>query len=99
MEIDIRGRGEGKTHDLIKLSAERNMTIVVCNRNRRNALLHQARHMGVRIPLPLTVQELHGLRGLRQKIGKVLVDDLEEVLYSALGVPVDKATMTGVKQI
>ena len=68
----IRGRGQGKTCDLIKLSAESGLPIVVSDYQRRNHIIKAAHCLGIKIPEPIVYTTEHcGRRG------DFWVDDLD----------------------
>lgn len=94
MEIIYKDRGQGKTTELIKRSAETGNYIVVPNRNRALNIVRRAQEMGYNnIPFPITIEEVlqHGFRGTYIK--KVLVDDVDLIIRQLLG-PVECEAMT-----
>ena len=75
MDLIIKGRGHGKTVDLIKLSAETSIPILSCN---PQYVKEKAKELGIDIPEPVKpvhYKEYHGYSDSR-----VLVDDLDRVL-------------------
>lgn len=90
METILKKRGEGKTFDLIKISAETGEYIVCRN---PYFVANEARKIGVSIPFPLTYDEF--LRG--QYYGKgvigLLIDDVDELVNRIANVPVNAITL------
>ena len=94
MEIIYKGRGQGKTAELIKRSAETGTYIVVSNRNHALNIVRQAQEMGYdNIPFPITIEEVvrYGFRGTY--IQRVLVDDADLIIQQLLD-PVECETIT-----
>ena len=61
MEIIVGGRHCGKTTQLIKESAEKQMPILVKDKQRKDMLLKRAREMKVdNMPKPITYEDLKG---------------------------------------
>ena len=96
MKIIYKGRGQGKTAELIKHSAETGTYIVVPSRNHALNIVKQAQEMGYdNIPFPITIDEVlrHGFRGTYIK--KVLVDDVDLIIkYLLKSVECETMTLT-----
>jgi hypothetical protein len=89
MKILRAERGGGKTTALVRLASEQGMYIVCKDRDRADVIDGIACDMDLKIPYPITARELP----LRSKyIGKVLLDDLEDVLEALVGKEVVCAT-------
>lgn len=88
----IGGRGSGKTLELIKMSAERNIYIVCADRQRALNIAAMARELGYQIPFPITLMELpiHS-----RFIQEVFVDDVDVVLERIIGRRVSNITLRG----
>lgn len=93
MNIIIKGRGQGKTYGLLKMSHSFGYVICVYDEGRAIDLKSAADQMGFDIPDPVPVQELYKLQG---SWVPVLIDDIEEVLIKLFPVPV--AAFTASKQ-
>lgn len=79
----IKGRRQGKTTDLIKLSSEMNIYILVADRNRALNIQKQAEKLGLKIPFPVTVAEYFHSGGFWGSFVKqILIDDAEDVLQA-----------------
>ena len=89
----IGGRGSGKTLELIKMSAERNIYIVCADRQRALNIAAMARELGYQIPFPITLMELpiHS-----RFIQEVFVDDVDVVLERIIGRRVSNMSLRGV---
>jgi len=92
----IKGRGEGKTTELIKMSHDTNTYILVANANRVREIADMAREMELSIPFPVTVDEYfssHGFQG--SFIRNILIDDAEDVLKTVFNrLIIDAITLT-----
>ena len=81
VNLIVRGRGQGKTHDLIIASAITGCPIVCINEGRANYIKMMAEKMKYEIPDPLSAERLKYWKGAYKN---VLVDDLEYWLSEAL---------------
>ncbi|MEX3713366.1 hypothetical protein ABFV99_13260 [Cytobacillus horneckiae] len=89
MKIIGGRRGCGKTTELIKKSHE-NWTYIICaDKNRQRYIADAAREMDLDIPHPITISELPLSS---PKIGRVLVDDIEDVIGKIIGKPIELAS-------
>lgn len=95
MFIDVDNRGKGKTTTLIMDAYFTGLPIVCATVDRRKSIIDQAQRMGVEV-IVYTVDEMpEKIKGTQPyERTEVLVDELEAVLYKALGVHVIKANMT-----
>lgn len=81
MEYIIGGRHCGKTTQLIKESAEKQIYILVKDRKRQDMLWKQAREMGVTdMPYPVTFEDFQRSRFQGTFIRKILVGDADDIL-------------------
>lgn len=81
MYILVGNRRSGKTSELIRLSHDKWQYIVCKDGQRVDNIVRLADKMNLDIPYPITIRELP----LRSKyIKSVLVDDLEDVLKTAI---------------
>ncbi len=81
VNLITRGRGQGKTHDLIITSAITGYPIVCMNEGRAISTKQTAEMMGYKIPEPISAERLRQWKGMHKD---VLVDDLEYWLSDAL---------------
>lgn len=95
MDIIVKGRGQGKTEDLITKASAGWLHIVCINREETLRIQNRARERNLEIPFPLTFGELingafhaGGCRGF-------LIDNADILLQSLCKrVPIDSVTMT-----
>jgi hypothetical protein len=94
MELIIRGRGQGKTTELIKRCAEEGGYIVVQNQPEAYHISSLARDLGYNIPFPLTAHEF--LTGAYYGAGvkKLWIDNADIILQRISTVPIEAITLT-----
>lgn len=90
MRIIRKGRGEGKTTELIKISNKEWKYIVCVDHTRAEYIAYQASQLGLDIPFPITYNELP--LNYTNNIKSVLIDDMEELLAKLIKKPIDYAT-------
>lgn len=98
MEIILKGRGEGKTTELIKRSVATNTYILVLDRKRQRQVADLARSLGYEHMLfPVTIDE-HFSAGRSQGMinRRFLIDDADDILRYLIGsdIPILSITMT-----
>ena len=91
-DVIVGPRQNGKTTELIKLSAERNEYIIVSTLDMAQIVAKQARDMGLRIPYPVAFCQLPCQSRF---IGEVLVDESQRILEQVIGKPVDVMAVHG----
>ena len=94
MKIILKGRGEGKTTELIKESAKTGKYILTADRNRVCKIDEMAKRMGLHIPFPITVEEAMRYRFRDSFINRILIDDADDVLRMIFQVEIDTITLT-----
>lgn len=89
MKVIARGRGQGKTTELVLESARTGRYILVYNRGLIKNLLDRAEQLGVSIPYPVTVEEIRQGKfyGSSLRRDGIIVDDAEIVLERLLRIP------------
>lgn len=98
MQITIGERCSGKTTKLIKRSAAEGSYILVATKHQAEKIAKQAREMGVKIPSPVTIDEVLNYknmegRGIYQK--GILIDESVSILeYIFKGIPIHELTIT-----
>lgn len=96
----IKGRGEGKTAELIKMSHKTGYYIIVCTEARRKAICKQAIEMGLLIPYPVIFEEYQRYHFRGSFVRKILIDDADDMLrYIFKEVEIEAITMTGSSDI
>ena len=96
MEYIIGGRHCGKTAQLIKESAEKQIYILVKDRKRQDMLWKQAREMGITdMPYPVTLEDYKRTQFQGSFIRKILVDDMDDIFKSMFScVEIEGVTMS-----
>lgn len=96
MLVISKGRGEGKTADLINISNMTGFHIVCFNRDLCKYTHDLSRKMGIGIPYPITFLEFSSGR-FSSSIKGFLIDDIDEILCRYVRAPWEKvkaATIT-----
>lgn len=109
MQVTIGERQSGKTTKLIKRSAAEGSYILVATKRQANNIFKQASEMGIKIPFPVTIDEVLNYRNFVQctkshsntmegtsvyKKG-ILIDEISSVLeYIFNGIPIHEITIT-----
>ena len=91
-DVIVGPRQNGKTTELIRLSAERDEYIIVPTLAMAQVVARQARDMGLRIPYPVAFSQLPCQSRF---IGEVLVDESQRILEQVIGKPVDVMAVHG----
>lgn len=95
MNIIYKSRGKGKTTELIKMSAEKNLYILVADRNRQREVFNLARDLNLNIPFPITVEDYFRDKLRGSFINTILIDDADYVLQQIFNtVVIDTITIT-----
>lgn len=90
MNIISKKSGQGKTHDLIILSNETRMPILVATKTMARNILEDSIRMDLDIPSPISLNEFDKYKN---KDG-ILIDEIDMLLYQMLGVKVHTLTNT-----
>lgn len=96
MKIIARCRGTGKTTDLIKESALTGSYILVSNKSMVRSIMQSAQQMGLKIPYPVTIDELKMGNFQKSSIKRdgLLVDNAELVLQQLIGTKINTLTIS-----
>lgn len=96
MKVILKGRQEGKTTELIKMSVATNTYILVMDRRRQRQVADMARKMGYENMLfPVTLAEHFDANKSQGMINRrFLIDDADEILQRLIDVPILAITMT-----
>lgn len=94
MQIIVSGRRSGKTTKLIKLCAEKGGLIVCANVQRVESIAKMAREMGLKIPQPITFDELRERQYYGTGVKQFYIDDAEYLLQYLTPVPIVAITMS-----
>lgn len=90
MKIIYKGKGQGKTTELIKESAETGQYIIVLNRQRALNISKMAAEMKLHIHFPITIEEY--FHGIGCFVNNVLMDDADDILQAIF----NKVTITAI---
>lgn len=96
MKRIIKERGTGKTYELVKLSAEKQIPILCMS---KEGVLDRAKELNVKIPQPISIWDYE--KGLHRgrDIESVLVDDSEYILQRLLEFKINALTVTKPKEV
>ena len=79
MKVIYKGRGQGKTYDMVKLASE-NKGYILCRTVQQAQHIYElSKDMGLSIHFPITYSELPLTKG--QRIDSILIDNAEEFNY------------------
>lgn len=95
MKIINKARGAGKTTELVKIASRDNLYILVSDKIRVRNVVGVANKLDIKIPFPITVDELlnsHYMAGTR--IEELLIDELDDVLFALTRKNIKYATIT-----
>lgn len=92
MKVICKGRGQGKTYDMIKLASE-NEGYILCSTARQARCIYDlSKDMGLDIHFPITYADLPLTKG--QRIDSVLIDNAEDFIEMAVGKKVSAISIT-----
>jgi hypothetical protein len=77
MKIFAKGRGEGKTHELIEMSHNTNNCIVVHSKSEVDRISKYAKNKGLNIPEPMTYRDILNGKYVGTKPEGLLIDNVE----------------------
>lgn len=80
MKVVLRGRGGGKTTELIRISARTNSYIVAMSRDEAGRIFAQAQAMGLNIPYPITFDNFLDHQYSSWGIRDFLIDNADVLL-------------------
>ena len=83
MKVIYKGRGQGKTYDMIKLASE-NKGYILCSTVRQAQHIYElSKDMGLSIHFPITYSDLPLTKG--QRIDSILIDNAEDLIETSVG--------------
>lgn len=92
MKVIYKGRGQGKTYDMIKLASE-NKGYILCSTIQQAQYIYElSKDMGLSIHFPITYSEVPLTKG--QRIDSVLIDNAEDFIEMAVGKKVSAISIT-----
>lgn len=92
MKVINKGRGQGKTYDMIKLASENNGHILCSTVRQARYIYDLSKDMGLDIHFPITYSDLPLTKG--QRIDNILVDNAEALIEVAVGKNVSAISIT-----
>ena len=92
MKVIRKGRGQGKTYDMIKLASE-NKGYILCSTVRQAQHIYNiSKDMGMDIHFPITYSDLPLTKG--QQIDNILIDNAEDFIEKSVGKKVSAISIT-----
>ena len=92
MKVIYKGRGRGKTYDMIKLASE-NKGYILCSTVRQAQHIYDlSKDMGLSIHFPITHADLPLTKG--QRIDSILIDNAEDFIEKSVGTNVSAISIT-----
>ena len=92
MKVIYKGRGQGKTNDMIKLASE-NKGYILCSTFQQAQYIYDlSKDMGLSIHFPITYSEMPLTKG--QRIDSILIDNAEDFIETAVGKKVSAISIT-----
>lgn len=92
MKVIYKGRGQGKTYDMIKLASE-NKGYILCSTFQQAQYIYDlSKDMGLSIHFPITYSEMPLTKG--QRIDNILIDNAEDFIEMAVGKKVSAISIT-----
>ena len=92
MKVIRKGRGQGKTYDMIKLASE-NKGYILCSTVQQARYIYDlSKNMGLDIHFPITYSDLPLTKG--QQIDNILIDNAEDFIEKAVGKKVSAISIT-----
>ena len=92
MKVVYKGRGQGKTYDVIKLASE-NKGYILCSTSQQAQHIYDlSKDMGLSIHFPITHADLPLTKG--QRIDNILIDNAEDFIEKSVGKKVSAISIT-----
>lgn len=92
MIVIHKGRGQGKTYDMIKLASENKGYILCSTAQQAQYIYDLSKNMGLDIHFPITYSDLPLTKG--QQIDNILIDNAEDFIEKAVGKKVSAISIT-----
>ena len=92
MIVIHKGRGQGKTYDMIKLASENEGYILCSTTQQAQYIYNLSKDMGVDIHFPITYSDLPLTKG--QRIDNILIDNAETFIETMAGNKVSAISIT-----
>ena len=92
MKVIRKGRGQGKTYDMIKLASENKGYILCSTARQAQHIYNLSKDMGVDIHFPITYSDLPLTKG--QRVDNILIDNAETFIETMAGNKVSAISIT-----
>lgn len=92
MIVIHKGRGQGKTYDMIKIASESKGYILCSTVHQAQYIYDLSKDMGLDIHFPITYSDLPLTKG--QKIDNILIDNAEDFIENSVGKKVSAISIT-----
>ena len=92
MIVINKGRGQGKTYDMIKLASESKGYILCGTVQQARYIYDLSKDMGLDIHFPITYSDLPLTKG--QRIDNILIDNAEDFIEKSVGKKVSAISIT-----
>lgn len=92
MIVIHKGRGQGKTYDMIKLASENKGYILCKTFQQAQHIYDLSKDMGVDIHFPITYSDLPLTKG--QRVDNILIDNAETFIETMVGKKVSAISIT-----
>lgn len=92
MIVIHKGRGQGKTYDMIKIASESKGYILCSTTQQAQHIYNISKDMGVDIHFPITHSDLPLTKG--QRIDNILIDNAETFIETMVGKKVSAISIT-----
>lgn len=92
MKVIHKGRGQGKTYDMIKIASENKGYILCSTVYQARYIYDLSKDMGLDIHFPITYSDLPLTKG--QRIGNILIDNAEDFIEKSVGKKVSAISIT-----
>lgn len=92
MNVIYKGRGQGKTYDMIKLASENKGYILCSTAQQAQHIYNLSKNMSMDIHFPITYSDLPLTKG--QRIDNILIDNAETFIETTVGKKVSAISIT-----
>ena len=92
MKVIRKGRGQGKTYDMIKFASENKGYILCSTAQQAQHIYNISKDMGVDIHFPITYSDLPLTKG--QRVDNILIDNAETFIETMAGNKVSAISIT-----
>ena len=92
MIVIHKGRGQGKTYDMIKIASESKGYILCSTVQQAQYIYDLSKDMGLSIHFPITYSDLPLTKG--QRIDNILIDNAETFIEKSVGKKVSAISIT-----